>query len=109
MVAARNIQSRWIKKNRTQQRPYSRTLTSVRENLLNELLLPGNIISDRTRVRLDGSSIRKIVLDKAEQHFLEERAPVIVKAFKKLTTKDIEISFDKEPHYYTLKNGERKN
>lgn len=70
LVAARNIQSRWIKKNRTQQRSYSRTLTSVRENLLNELLLPGNIISDRTRVRLDGSSIRKIVIDKAEQHFL---------------------------------------
>ncbi len=70
LVAARNIQSRWIKKNRTQKRPYSRTLTSVQENLLNELLLPGTIISDRTRVRLDGSSVRKIVLDKSEQHFL---------------------------------------
>ena len=71
LVATRNIQSRWIKKNRTQKRPYSRTLTNVRENLLNELLLPGNIISDRTRVRLDGSLIRKVVLDKSEQHFLE--------------------------------------
>lgn len=29
LVAARNIQSRWVKKNRTQKRPYSRTLTSV--------------------------------------------------------------------------------
>ena len=66
LVAARNIQSRWIKKNRTQKRPYSRTLTSVHENLLNELLLPGNIISDRTRVRLDGSSVRKITIDKTE-------------------------------------------
>ena len=109
LVAARNIQSRWIKKNRTQKRPYSRTLTSVRENLLNELLLPGNIISDRTRVRLDGSSVRKLVLDKTEQHFLAERPEAIKSAFKKLTTKDIEIYFDKEPHYYTLKKGEKRN
>ncbi len=29
IVAARNIESRWIKKNRTQQRSYSRTLTNV--------------------------------------------------------------------------------
>lgn len=109
LVAARNIQSRWIKKNRTQKRAYSRTLTSVRENLLNELLLPGNIISDRTRVRLDGTSIRKIVIDKAEQHFLEERTEAIKSAFKKLTTKDIEITFDKEPHFYTLKKGDHRN
>lgn len=29
IVASRNIESRWIKKNRTQQRAYSRTLTNV--------------------------------------------------------------------------------
>lgn len=29
LVAGRNIQSRWVKKNRTQKRPYSRTLTNV--------------------------------------------------------------------------------
>ncbi len=29
IVAARNIESRWIKKNRTQQRSYSKTLTNV--------------------------------------------------------------------------------
>ena len=29
LVAARNIQSRWVKKNRTQTRPFSRTLSSV--------------------------------------------------------------------------------
>lgn len=106
LVASRNIQSRWIKKNRTQKRPFSRTLTSVQEALLTELLLPGNIISDRTRVRLDGSSIRKLVLDKTEQHFLEERTQAIINAYKKLSTRDIEISFDKEPVYYTLKQGQ---
>ena len=29
LVAGRNIQSRWVKKNRTQKRPFSRTLSSV--------------------------------------------------------------------------------
>lgn len=71
VVAGRNIQSRWVKKNRTQKRPFSRTLTSVQEALLNELLLPGTIIYDRVRVRLDGSQVRKVVLDKSEEHFLE--------------------------------------
>ena len=65
-VSARKIESRWIKRNKTQKRPYSRTLTSVYESILTELLLPGTVISDRTRVRLDGTSVRKITLDKGE-------------------------------------------
>lgn len=87
LVAARNIQSRWIKKNRTQKRPYSRTLTSVQENLLEELLLPGSVISDRTRVRLDGSQVRKLTLDKTDEHFLEGRTEAIKNAYRRLTHK----------------------
>ena len=108
MVATRSIQSRWIKKNRTQKRPFSRTLTSVQESLLTELLLPGVIISDRVRVRLDGSQVRKLTVDKSEQHFLEERTEAIKNAFRKLTTRDIEIEFDKDPTFYTLKQRERQ-
>jgi small subunit ribosomal protein S7e len=95
LIAGRNILSRWVKKNRTQKRPFSRTLTSVQENLLTELLLPGVIISDRVRVRLDGSQVRKLTVDKTEQHFLEERTAAIKTAFKKLTTRDVEIEFEK--------------
>lgn len=76
--------------------------------MLTELLLPGTIISDRVRVRLDGTQVRKVTLDKTEQHFLEERTDAIKNAFKKLTTRDIEISFDKDPTYYVLKQGERQ-
>ena len=107
LAAARNIQSRWIKRNKTQKRPYSRTLTSVQEAILTEMLLPGIIISDRVRVRLDGTSVRKVTLDKTEQHFLEERTEAIKNAYKKLTTRDIEISFEKEPMFYTLKQGQK--
>ncbi len=108
LIANRNIQSRWVKKNRTQKRPFSRTLTNVQESLLTELLLPGVIIGDRVRVRLDGSQVRKVTLDKTEQHFLEERVSAIKNAFKKLTTRDIDITFDKDPTYYVLKQGEKQ-
>jgi len=83
-------------------------LTNVYEELLNELLLPGIIIGSRTRVRLDGSSYRKITVDKAEQHFLEERVAVIKNAYRKLTTRDIEIDFQKDNTFYVLKKGEKK-
>ncbi len=108
IVAARNIESRWIKVNRTQQRSNSRTLSNVYNEYLNELLLPGSIISSRTRVRLDGSSVTKITLDKADQHFLEERIPAIRAAYRKLTTREIEVDFQKEATYYVLKKGERR-
>jgi hypothetical protein len=75
---------------------------------LNELLLPGSIISARTRVRLDGSSVTKIIMDKADQHFLEERVVAIRAAYRKLASKDIEIDFQKEPTFYVLKKGERR-
>jgi len=108
IVAARNIESRWIKVNKTQQRSNSRTLTNVYQEYLNELLLPGSIVSSRTRVRLDGSSVTKITLDKADQHFLEERVPAIRAAYKKLTSREIEVDFQKEATYYVLKKGERR-
>jgi small subunit ribosomal protein S7e len=108
ILSTRNIQSRWIKENRTQTRPNSRTLSAVYSAVLDELLLPGIIIGSRTRVRLDGSSFTKIVLDKAEQHFLEERVDAIKIAYRKLTNRDIEIEFQKDPTYYTLKKGEKK-
>ncbi len=75
---------------------------------MNELLLPGSIISARTRVRLDGSSVLKITLDKADQHFLEERVAAIKTAYRKLCSREIEIDFQKEATYYVLKKGERR-
>lgn len=65
IVSARNIDSRWVKANKTQTRPNSRTLTAVYSALLDELILPGVIISQRTRVKLDGSSFTRVSIDKS--------------------------------------------
>jgi small subunit ribosomal protein S7e len=108
ILSTRNIQSRWIKENKTQTRPNSRTLTAVYSAVLDELLLPGVIIGLRTRVRLDGTTFSKVVLDKTEQHFLEERVDAIKVAYKNLAHRDIEIEFQKEATYYTLKKGDRR-
>jgi len=108
MLSTRNIQSRWIKANKTQKRPYSRTLTAVYSAILDELLMPGVIIAQRTRVKLDGSSFTKVTVEKNEQHFLEERVAAVQNAYRKLTTRDVQIDFQKEPTFYTLKKGERK-
>ena len=83
-------------------------MTAVYASVLDELLLPGIIIGFRTRVRLDGSSFSRVVLDKSEQHFLEDRVEAIRTAYKKITNRDIEIEFQKESTFYTLKKGEKK-
>jgi phosphatidylserine/phosphatidylglycerophosphate/cardiolipin synthase-like enzyme len=80
-------------------------LTAVYSAILDELLLPAIIIAQRTRVRLDGSSFSRITLDKSEQHFMEDRVPAIRAAYRKLTTREVEIDFQKEATFYTLKKG----
>ena len=59
-VAKRAIQSKWIKIHKSQKRPRSRTLTAVHDALLEDLILPGSIISRRIRCRTDGSKFYKM-------------------------------------------------
>lgn len=60
---------------------YSRTLTAVYDALLEDIVYPVEIVGKRIRVKLDGSQVIKVHLDKNEQtniehkvliHFLEE-------------------------------------
>lgn len=108
VISHRKIQSRWIKENRKLTRPNSRTLTDVFAAILNELLLPGIIISSRERISLDGTKMTKIICDKNDQHFMDDRVEAIIACYRKLTTRNIEITFQKEPTFYTLKKGEKR-
>ena len=85
LVSTRTIESRWIKFRKSQKRPNSRTLSAVYDSILDDLVLPGIIIGKNTRVRLDGSKFTKVVLDRADQPFLEDRVNAIRAAYKLLT------------------------
>merc|ERR1712076_94843 len=56
-----------------QKRPRSRTLLAVHNSILDDLVYPAEIVGKRIRVRLDGSRVFKIHLDKAQQTNIEHK------------------------------------
>lgn len=75
-VGERKILPKPTRKTRTknkQKRPRSRTLTAVYDALLEDLVYPVEIVGKRIRVKLDGSQLIKVHLDKNEQTNIEHK------------------------------------
>ncbi|KAG5330050.1 RS7 protein, partial [Acromyrmex heyeri] len=75
-VGERKILPKPTRKTRTknkQKRPRSRTLTSVYDALLEDIVYPVEIVGKRIRVKLDGSQVIKVHLDKNEQTNIEHK------------------------------------
>lgn len=76
-----------------QQRPYSRTLTSVHERMLDDIVSPFDIIGKRIRVRRDGTHLMKVLLDPKDRTMLEAKVDTFASVYRKLTGKDIAFEF----------------
>jgi len=95
IVGQRKILRRPGKKNhqKQQRRPRSRTLTAVHDAILADLVYPTEITGRRERVRLDGSRLQKIHLDRKDQQNTEYKLETFTAVYKKLTGRDAVFEF----------------
>jgi len=54
----------------------SRTLTAVHDAILDDLVFPAEIVGKRTRVKLDGTKLIKVHLDRSQQTNIEHKVGI---------------------------------
>ncbi|XP_064336936.1 small ribosomal subunit protein eS7-like [Camelus dromedarius] len=95
-IAQRRIPPKPTRKSQTknkQKGPRSRTLMAVHDAILEDLTFPSEIVGKRIRVKLDGSRLIKVHLDKAQQNNVEQKVETFSGVYKKLTGKDVNFEF----------------
>lgn len=73
--------------------PSSRTLTAVHDAILEDLVYPAEIVGKRFRVKVDGSRLTKVHLDRGSQTTIEHKIPTFESVYKKLTGKEVTFEF----------------
>jgi|EP00161_Ancyromonas_sigmoides_P026601 small subunit ribosomal protein S7e len=79
-----------------QKNPQSRSLTQVYQGILSDLIHPFEAVGQRTRYRIDGSRLYKVILAKKHEKAAEDKIATIAAVYKSLTSRDLAIEFAAE-------------
>merc|ERR1712224_637286 len=94
-VANRTILDKNFRRKGLKVRPRTRTLTSVHESILEDIVGPTEIVGKRTRICTDGSKIMKVQLDPKDKdkNEIEGKLSTFSLVYKQLTNKDAVFAF----------------
>ena len=76
-----------------QKHPRSLTLTAMHDTILENLVFPSEIVGKRIPMKLDGSWLIMVRLDKAQQNNVEHKVETFSCLYKKLMGKDVNFEF----------------
>jgi small subunit ribosomal protein S7e len=73
--------------------PRSRTLTTVQEAILDDIVYPTEIVGKRIRYKTNGSKTLKVYLDAKDQKNVETKLDTFAQVYSSLTNKDVVFEF----------------